>query len=275
MFETHHSGLRVETWGAPLRTNITPWLAQEATLTLYKTIGDWEEVVGTVDVQKPLFQDVSYEINYQRKYLDEVDGTFEFVVPSSLLGAASSEEDRDQDDLWKQLGMISDGHVAEMAFSTQEPFTPEQLRQRLKGYDLHILQMPVYAGEVKTFDISHSSSGGSSYTVPHIGVRPAVLFDEENRLSEGYSNLNGKEALEKSVNQLIPDLEWLLANTEYPDWKYDEHRLTYLKKNGVRVYGAVVTGPVRELEKLRQEAGFHEFDLGRIEVWNWSGQAVE
>ncbi|WP_236707957.1 anti sigma factor C-terminal domain-containing protein [Brevibacillus choshinensis] len=50
---------------------------------------------------------------------------------------------------------------------------------------------------------------------------------------------------------------------------YHTHRLDYLKKNGVMVYGAVVTGPVRELEKLRQNPLFHDLKLGRLEVWNW------
>ncbi|MED4582947.1 anti sigma factor C-terminal domain-containing protein [Brevibacillus choshinensis] len=45
--------------------------------------------------------------------------------------------------------------------------------------------------------------------------------------------------------------------------------MDYLKKNDVMVYGAVVTGPVRELEKLRQNPFFLDCKLGRIEVWNW------
>jgi Sigma factor regulator C-terminal len=273
--ETHYSGLSVEKWGANAQVKITPLLTQEATFTLYKTIGDWEEVVGTVDVRKPIFQDVSYEVNYQRKNLDEEDGTYKFIVPSSLLGDSSSQEHHDQDDLWDQLGMISDGHVAEMAFSTREPLSPEQLRQQLEGYDLKILQMPVYAGELKTFKTSHSSSEGSSYSVDHINVRPMVSFEENNKISGYYYDMTDKKALEESVNQLIPDLEWLLENGNSRQQRNNQHRLAYLKEHGVQVYGAVVTGPVRELEKLRQEAGFHEFGLGRIAVWNWSGKNTE
>ncbi|MGG3509427.1 anti sigma factor C-terminal domain-containing protein [Paenibacillus lautus] len=70
--------------------------------------------------------------------------------------------------------------------------------------------------------------------------------------------------------QLIADVEWMTNNIKYNGVDDDKHRLAYLKKNGVQVYGGTVTGPVRELEKLKEEQEFWEFRLGRIEVWNWS-----
>ena len=45
-------------------------------------------------------------------------------------------------------------------------------------------------------------------------------------------------------------------NIKYNGVDEDKQRLAYLKKNGVQVYGATVTGPVRELEKLKEESEF-------------------
>ena len=70
------------------------------------------------------------------------------------------------------------------------------------------------------------------------------------------------------MQQLIADVEWMTNNIKYKDVDEDKQRLAYLKKNGVQVYGVTVTGPVRELEKLKEEPEFWGFRLGRIEVWN-------
>ncbi|MGG4104049.1 anti sigma factor C-terminal domain-containing protein [Paenibacillus lautus] len=53
-------------------------------------------------------------------------------------------------------------------------------------------------------------------------------------------------------------------NIKYNGVDDDKHRLAYLKKNGVQVYGATVTGPVKELEKLKEEQEFWEFRLGAL-----------
>lgn len=267
LIETHYSGLRVDK-NERVQTTLSPWLTQETTLTLYKQIGRWEMVVGTVKVKEPLFGEVTYDIDYDRKYLDEQHyGTFDFAVPPQWLGHGRGEKEENER-VWEQLKHVEDGYVAELAFSTLDPFTPEQLRQRLAKYDLDILQMPVYAGEMKTFQTSYYASMEYSY-VPHLALRPKVEYDQDGRGMEWESAMNDPQSVEAAVNRLIPDLQWLLAQGEYPDKSYDAQRLAYLQKNGVQVYGAVVTGPVRELEKLRQEPQFHDFMLGRIEIWNW------
>ncbi|WP_103106593.1 anti sigma factor C-terminal domain-containing protein [Brevibacillus reuszeri] len=264
LIETHYSGLKVGKWERPT-VELSPWLTQETTMPLYKQIGKWELVVGSVTVKKPFWGEMSYQINYQQKELDDRDGTFKFALPRSLTGDSPIKERKEQERIWDQLKHISDGYVAEMALSSINPQTPEQMRKLLSKYDVSILQMPVYAGELKTFEPSHSR-GDETY-VPFLVLRPEVLYDEESRLSQTTADLT--ESVESAEKQFIPDLEYVLANGESRFEIYDEPRLAYLKKHGITVYGALVTGPVRELEKLRQDPEFHEFRLGRIEVWNW------
>ena len=264
LIETHYSGLKVGKWERPT-VELSPWLTQEASMPLYKQIGKWELVVGSVTVKKPFWGEISYQINYQQKELDDRNGTFKFALPRSLTGDSPIKERKEQERIWDQLKHISDGYVAEMALSSIHPQSPEQMRKLLSKYDLSILQMPVYAGELKTFEPSHSR-GDETY-VPYLVLRPEVIYDEESRLSQTTADLT--ESVGSAEKQFIPDLEYLLANGESRFERYDEPRLTYLKKQGITVYGALVTGPVRELEKLRQDPEFHEFRLGRIEVWNW------
>jgi len=264
LIETHYSGLKVGKWQRPT-VELSPWLTQEVSMSLYKQIGKWELVVGAVTVKKPFWGEMSYQINYQQKELDDRNGTFKFALPRSLTGDSPIKERKEQERIWDQLKHISDGYVAEMALSSIHPQSPEQMRKLLSKYDVSILQMPVYAGELKTFEPYHSR-GDETY-VPFLVLRPEVLHDEESRLSQTTADLT--ESVESAEKQFIPDLEYVLANGKSGFESYDEPRLAYLKKHGIRVYGALVTGPVRELEKLGQDPEFHEFRLGRIEVWNW------
>lgn len=45
--------------------------------------------------------------------------------------------------------------------------------------------------------------------------------------------------------------------------------ISYLEKNGVRLYGAVVTGPVKELLKLKEETWVSDLHVGEVRLWNW------
>lgn len=51
--------------------------------------------------------------------------------------------------------------MAEMAFSTQSFMTPEELLNLLKPYDLEVLWMPLYTGELKEFQTGYGSGGTS------------------------------------------------------------------------------------------------------------------
>lgn len=99
-------------------------------------------------------------------------------------------------------------------------------------------------------------------------LRPETNYDENNRLSSGVFALSDV-TLEESIDQFYQDMEWLINNGHYNARDIDQKRLDYIRENGMQVYGAVVTGPIREVEKLMEEEQFHQFGLGGIEVWSW------
>ena len=51
-------------------------------------------------------------------------------------------------------------------------------------------------------------------------------------------------------------------------------RYQYMQKNGVRIYGAVLTGPTKELLKLQQEKSITAAFLGKVDWWNWDRPAA-
>jgi len=46
--------------------------------------------------------------------------------------------------------------------------------------------------------------------------------------------------------------------------------LAYVEENGVHLYGAVITGPVKELLTLREVSWVHDLRVGEVRLWNWN-----
>ncbi|WJQ84633.1 anti-sigma factor [Brevibacillus brevis] len=51
-------------------------------------------------------------------------------------------------------------------------------------------------------------------------------------------------------------------------------RFNYMQQNGVRIYGAVLTGPTKELLKLKAEKSITAALLGKVDWWNWDRPAA-
>jgi len=74
---------------------------------------------------------------------------------------------------------------------------------------------------------------------------------------------------------MLENMEKLLNNEkksyieDFLGLSYLQERYDYLKKNGFQAYGAVVTGPTKELLKLKNIEGVSNQKLGDVELWNW------
>lgn len=263
-----HDNVRVDTI-PDNPPKITPFLTQKATYQIYQDVGNWQVNMGEAHVTKSLFGE--YRVSYQtnQEYLKE-NVHFTFSLPFNLLYDAQSTPVKPDhsEHVWKQIRQIENGHVATIAFSLTKGIDPNELQQRLEKYNLDLLSMPVYAGEMKDIkDGLHVSSSGSSISTSTLNLRPAYKYLDQGNMK--FKSMNDQQSVQESTSQLLIDLEWLINEGNYDDQALDKLRLQYLKANGVKVYGAVVTGPIRELEKLKDEADFFDFKLGKIEIWNW------
>ncbi|WP_153462797.1 anti sigma factor C-terminal domain-containing protein [Sediminibacillus terrae] len=268
LVETRTPGITIEKQGIARDAAITPFLTQQSTYSVYRQVGDWKVSAGEVTVKKRLFGKVQYHLDEQKKYLDD-EFTDNFPVSPDLLGKTSDAKEQSGFSLTEQLANVEDGFVAQVKVGVKNGMTPEKLRQLLTKYDLEINQMAVYSGEITNYDVSYSQAGQFTFISPLI-LRPAHEYDEENRLSSWRFSLTDKQSLAEAEKQLVQDLDWLTGHGSYYGRKVDQKRMEYLEENGIQVIGAVVTGPVREMEKLEQEEQLYQFQLGGIEVWNWS-----
>ena len=89
------------------------------------------------------------------------------------------------------------------------------------------------------------------------------------------ANELNKDSIEESQDAMLQNMQMMLKKnkrlaekllgTEYLQKRYD-----YLNDHGFQAYGAVITGPVKELLKLRELEGIHSVLLGEMTYWNWN-----
>lgn len=86
---------------------------------------------------------------------------------------------------------------------------------------------------------------------------------QKEKLLHMLTLLHENEGLVKKL-QLGPEtMEWM------------PERIEFVKENGVKVYGAVITGPTKELLKLKDLPEITFASLGEVELWNWMDRPAQ
>ncbi|PKG28421.1 hypothetical protein CWS20_14545 [Cytobacillus horneckiae] len=98
---------------------------------------------------------------------------------------------------------------------------------------------------------------------------------DDDYMSQSYSYRLTEEYLDESKKRMLNNMDHLIDNESksyYEDFLGLSHlieRRDYTKENGFIPYGAVVTGPVKELLKLKEQPQLKAPILGDMHYWNW------
>lgn len=166
---------------------------------------------------------------------------------------------------WSTLEKLPEGTVAQMAISFSHLLTHDQYFEIAKKYELDTLWFAVATGqEQKTNEGGMLSKGNIwGYNVEGLNYGDGITVNGEGeRRAKVYMN---------EMAYLLEQRQWserIGKQLMYTDPKLED-RYEYMKKNGVKLYGAVITGPTKELLKLKQEVVFTEPYVGRVDWWNW------
>lgn len=266
--EMHGDGLRIEKRISVEPFEVTPFLTQKANLKIYRHVGSWEVITGEIQAELSITGKFTYRITNTGAYMNG-NNPGPFYLPYSIVDGKSDHNDSEESSSLKRLGKIDDGHVAEMSLSLKDLASPDQLLRLLSDYDVAVTAMPIYSGEFTEPGVSYSRAGMFDYNIPHLSLKPLYEFNDNGARWFNYFVPDDAGQMQEQVQAMMSDLEWMSNRLEYSGAELDKQRLTYLKKNGIQVYGAVVTGPIRELEKITKLSEFHHFQLNRVETWNW------
>jgi hypothetical protein len=167
--------------------------------------------------------------------------------------------------VWNALGLLSEGTVSEMAVSFDTTYSTNEIKDLLKDYDLDITWYAVYTGLEDKIDAGtplfafHGVWGfaDSSYSTPS---NTTINLDEvigEKYFLDNMQFLTENQKIIKKIYRGNPT-----------QLRLDE-RYNYLQNNGIKVYGVVVTGPSKELLKLRDLSFIQHPALGDVALYNW------
>ncbi|GED34750.1 anti-sigma factor [Brevibacillus centrosporus] len=180
---------------------------------------------------------------------------------------------------WNTMSKLHEGTVSQLAISFDRPMTYEEyiklISKHVPEYNLDTLWFAVDTGvEAKEREqdgnllLSAGEVWGYAERGLDYGNAPIQVNGEGDRRAAAYlaemKYLSEHGSLAREIGRGI------LSRS---DPKVEE-RYAYLKEKGVRIYGAVVTGPTKELLKLEAEKAITAAFLGKVDWWNWERPAA-
>lgn len=205
----------------------------------------------------------------QMKWSDDHPKTGYFNSPDNPV-------DMDMQHDWNKLEKLPEGTVAETYLSFDQYFTTDEILKHFEGKNLEPVWFAVDAGQQESYDpigfpyqpmwhhddltiISHKEEKTRfGKTVLQSGTYPAV--DDY-----GSSELRNENFIK--TLRLLRDYP-TIASKVNPFVKFDQIT-EYVETNGVKIYGAVVTGPTKELLKLKKESWVKGIQVSDARLWNW------
>jgi hypothetical protein len=168
--------------------------------------------------------------------------------------------------MWKTLEKLPEGTVAEAYISFKELYETEEVFSIFKDKDMELLWLAVDTGVSKD---NRNTVLGFPHTERFEELR-RNWFDPPPKHVEHYTNgefrneyfidtlkfLNEYKAITNAVDSIgsMPNIE---------------EALSYVNKNGVKIFGVAITGPTKEILKLREEGFVKRVIVGETRLWNW------
>lgn len=246
---------------------------------LYKRVGREDIRVGEMNITFLLGQ-AGYP---DRKWLTEkgnMDNSAVFSYPLSDYESSDKE--------WERLEKLPEGTVAEAYISLDKLYGTGEILEKFKGRDVDPLWFAVdtgfdnpedgkglpnpmftigfpsqpiwHSGDWTTTDIKEEKTGIISRVVSHIKEAPE--YDPYG--SEELRNKNFLDTL-----NLMKKYEKIADRISYGSRLNLEDRIEYVNEHGINIYGVVVTGPTKEVLKLRDETWAAGIRIGEVRLWNW------
>ncbi|MBE5105813.1 anti-sigma factor [Bacillus thuringiensis] len=242
-------------------TSVEAFFRTNSHFDLVRTVGKKEMPLGTVETKSFLS---SVDVTNQAWMNPFYQPKLFFVHPKTKQGDYLKESSKK---VWDTLAKVHDGTVAEVAISFDKSYTLKELEPLL--YSIFEAQelppTPVWyaldTGQEKTNVEDYILHGGE-----------AIGFPEHVRFLD--SDTDRKKTPEDKVIEMMHILsthkKTVSKITALPEKELKlDQRYKYVKDNGVKVYGIVITGPSKELLKLQNSPHVRYATLGDIEIWNW------
>ncbi|EEL51806.1 MULTISPECIES: anti-sigma factor [Bacillus cereus group] len=243
-------------------TNVEAFFRMHSDIHLAKTVGKKEFKLGTLQVDS-FFSSVRIE----KQWAEAAYEQNLFFAHPKLKQTDHFKETSPK--VWEALQKVHEGTVAELAISFDKAYTLQELEPILYSV-FEAQEMPPtpvwYALDTGVEGVNEDDFPLSNFGFPdfigRLDVEEKKLKTKEDEVLEMMRILSNHE-------ETVEKVTWLSKQELNMKKRYE-----YVKKNGVKVYGIVITGPSKELLKLQNSPHVRYATLGDIEPWNWFDRPI-
>ncbi|REK75099.1 anti sigma factor C-terminal domain-containing protein [Paenibacillus paeoniae] len=171
------------------------------------------------------------------------------------------------DGVWKALEMLPEGTVSELAISLDATYSLEEIYAMFNNYDMDVVWYAFDTGLEQTSEKRGNVLSGWSGELWGMSDSLMLQYVKRNGLQVWGDGPAKEQAFLQGLKELQKHERWVLKMV-YTDPKLQE-RIDYVSEHGARSYGLVVTGPTKELLKLREHEHVTRPALGETDWWNW------
>lgn len=242
-------------------TKIGSLFNQQRVAELQKTIGREWRSVGNLHTNAR-FSFVNQSIEWHN---GSTKDQFAFVHPDYH----EKLEDDIQKEYWEVLEKLPEGTVTELAISFTHTLTLEEVNEEVNK---EALNEDLY--DITWYALDTGYEYQSKTDDPFLIREQIFGFPSNIELypsREEYSDETLEEDAIKMMKLLKDHQKWVepfYNSGENQEIKLNE-RYEYVKKNGIKTYGIVLTGPTKELLKLKDSPFISFVTIGEVEFWNW------
>lgn len=253
----------------------------DISLSIQEQVGGETRDLGTYD-HHLFFTSISSKHNWSEGVFRQ-DALF-FRYPLEGIADTAAIDQQNQAG-WNTLEKLPEGTVAQLAISFDRLLTLAEYEALAKPYDLRTVWYAVDSGKEAPYLQRDIEQGGPNAESPVLGTGQVWGFNPLNahRFGGGETHRADRPMTPDTMAAAyIDEMKYLTEHPRMtrhlkkelnfldhanPDAITDRHR--YLQDNGVKLYGAVLTGPTKELLKLRDQSGVIMPFVGKIDWWNW------
>ena len=189
---------------------------------------------------------------------------------------------------WRRLAKLPEGTVAEAYVSYDRLYKTDEFLQQFRDKQLEPLWFAVDNG------VHGAGNDYDGVVVNPIGFpsRPLWHLDDgqitKHETSKGLLGSMGSKVtvyptIEPYGSGQLRDENFIKTLRILEEHKSITDRLTfgvdmtkslaYVEKSGVNIYGAVVTGPTKEILKLKNDPAVSSIRVGKVTLWNWDHES--
>lgn len=218
-------------------------------------------------IGKEDFKAGEYSVRFALDHPDFPERDMKLERPLPIMGGMETDmlyppggpNGKKVDSDWDILEHLPDGTVGEIYVSLEQFTKPDEIEKHL-GNEVEVRWVAVNTG------LEDKNLYEDGDLVAPIGY--PLQIDTTT-----WSPFNGRE---KPNEEVFLDILKSLAKDEKTAEKISrarslvlKERIPYIEKNGIQVYGAVVTGPTPELRELKDNELIRVMKVGEVKLWNW------